>query len=52
MKAYRIRAGGGIDSLVLSDEARAPIGAGQIRLRVRAVSLNFRDLIRPAASAR
>ncbi|MBN7136072.1 NADPH:quinone oxidoreductase [Lysobacter enzymogenes] len=45
MKAYRIRAGGGIDSLALAKEARAPLRAGQIRLRVRAVSLNFRDLM-------
>jgi len=45
MKAYRIRAGRGIDSLALAGEAPAPLGAGQVRLRVRAVSLNFRDLM-------
>lgn len=45
MKAYRIRAGGGIDSLAATEEAPAPLAAGQIRLRVRAVSLNFRDLM-------
>lgn len=45
MKAYRIRAGRGIDSLALAEEAPAPLGAGQVRLRVRAVSLNFRDLM-------
>lgn len=45
MKAYRIRVAGGIDSLTLAEEAAAPLAAGQIRLRVRAVSLNFRDLM-------
>lgn len=45
MKAYRIRVGRGIDSLALAEEAPAPLGAGQVRLRVRAVSLNFRDLM-------
>lgn len=45
MKAYRIRAGAGIDSLALAEEASAPLGAGQVRVRVRAVSLNYRDLM-------
>lgn len=43
MKAMRLRQPAGIDNLVLADvTARAP-GPGEVRVRVRAASLNFRD---------
>ncbi len=45
MKAYRIRPGAGIGSLALVDSAPAAPGPGQVRLRIRAVSLNARDLM-------
>ncbi|ALN61841.1 zinc-binding dehydrogenase family protein [Lysobacter antibioticus] len=45
MKAYRIDSGAGIGALQQFERASAPLGAGQVRIRVRAVSLNFRDLM-------
>ncbi|MGJ7901869.1 zinc-dependent alcohol dehydrogenase family protein [Lysobacter sp. 1R34A] len=45
MKAYRIDSGAGIAALEQFERASAPLGAGQVRVRVRAVSLNFRDLM-------
>ncbi|MGN7919028.1 zinc-dependent alcohol dehydrogenase family protein [Lysobacter sp. 22409] len=45
MKAYRIDSGAGIGALQQFERASAPLGAGQVRVRVRAVSLNFRDLM-------
>ena len=44
MKAYRIRPGAGIDALESFErEARSP-GRHELRVRIRAVSLNFRDV--------
>src|SRR5690349_20317146 len=43
MNTWRIAAGGGIDGLKLQSEAPAPLGPTQVRLRLRAASLNFRD---------
>jgi NADPH:quinone reductase-like Zn-dependent oxidoreductase len=44
MKAYRIRPGAGIDALESFErDARAP-GRQEVRVRIRAVSLNFRDV--------
>ena len=44
MKAYRIRPGAGIDALERFErDARAP-GRQEVRVRIRAVSLNFRDV--------
>jgi NADPH:quinone reductase-like Zn-dependent oxidoreductase len=44
MKAYRIRPGAGIDALEKFErEAKAP-GRNDLRVRIRAVSLNFRDV--------
>src|SRR6478752_8666119 len=44
MKAYRIRPGTGIDALESFErEARGP-GRNELRVRIRAVSLNFRDI--------
>ena len=45
MKAYRLQAFGGPDSLKLEDLPSPEPGAGQVRVRVRATSLNFRDLM-------
>lgn len=44
MKTWRVQAGAQIEGLKLLDEPPAALGQGQVRLRVRAVSLNFRDL--------
>ena len=43
MNTWRIAAGGGIDGLKLQSEAPAPLGPTQVRVRLRAASLNFRD---------
>lgn len=45
MKAYRIRSGAGIGTLESFERPSLALAAGQIRVRVRAVSLNFRDLM-------
>ncbi len=45
MKTWRVPAGGQIDGLKLVDEAATRPGPGQVRLKVRAASLNFRDLM-------
>lgn len=44
MKTYRIRPAGGVQSLVLSERSAAPLAADQVRVRIHAVSLNYRDL--------
>lgn len=45
MKAYRLDTFTGIDALTLHDEPKPEAGRGQVLVRVRASSLNFRDLI-------
>ena len=45
MKAYELHPKDGFDSLKLVDRARPSIGPGDVRVRVRAVSLNYRDLM-------
>lgn len=45
MKAYRIPHGGKIDGLRLEDIVERPLGAHEVRVKVRAVSLNYRDLM-------
>jgi NADPH:quinone reductase-like Zn-dependent oxidoreductase len=45
MKAYEIRDAFGIDALVLSDRPDPAPSPGQVIVRTRAVSLNFRDLL-------
>lgn len=45
MKAYRIRGGAGIGSLESFEPAAVALAPGQVRVKVRAVSLNFRDLM-------
>ena len=44
MKAFFTHTGGGIDSLVVEDvPAPGPIGPGQLRIAMRAASINYRD---------
>jgi NADPH:quinone reductase-like Zn-dependent oxidoreductase len=46
MKAFVSRAFSGIDSLVMDDvPAPGPVAPGQIRVAMRAASINFRDLL-------
>ena len=45
MKAYEIQARAGFDALTLVERPRRPLKYGEVRVRVHAVSLNFRDLI-------
>src|SRR5258707_12720191 len=45
MKTYEIRDAFGIDALVLSDRPNPTPGPGQVVVKVRAVALNFRDLL-------
>src|SRR5947199_9257077 len=45
MKAYEIRDTFGVDALALSDRPDLKPGPGQVVLKNRAVSLNFRDLL-------
>lgn len=45
MKAYRIPHGGKIDGLRLEDIVERPLEPYEVRVKVRAVSLNYRDLM-------
>jgi NADPH:quinone reductase-like Zn-dependent oxidoreductase len=45
MKVVEIRGGFGLEKLVTAERAEPEAGPGQIVLRMRAVSLNFRDLL-------
>ena len=45
MNAWEIRADGGIDALVATERARPTPAAHELLVRVRAVSLNYRDLL-------
>lgn len=45
MKAYELRETSGIDSLVLTGRPDPKPARGQVLIRVRAVSLNYRDLV-------
>ena len=45
MKAFELHPEEGFDALKLVDRARPDIGPGDVRVRVRAVSLNYRDLM-------
>ncbi len=45
MRAYEIRDAFGIDALVVSEKPDPEPGPGQALIRIRAVSLNFRDLL-------
>jgi NADPH:quinone reductase-like Zn-dependent oxidoreductase len=45
MKTWRVAAGSRIEGLTLGEEAATHPGPGQVRVRVRAASLNYRDLM-------
>ena len=45
MKAFAVRAGFGLDQLGFIDLPEPSSGPGQVLVRVRAASLNFRDLL-------
>jgi len=45
VKAFELHPEDGFDSLKLVDRSRPGIAAGDVRVRVRAVSLNYRDLM-------
>ncbi|MGX2039362.1 zinc-dependent alcohol dehydrogenase family protein [Methylocaldum sp. MU1018] len=45
MKIYELQGGFGIDSLVLAERPPPQPGAGQVLLKMRAWSLNYRDLM-------
>lgn len=45
MKAWQIVSAGGIDALQLADVASTMPGPGEIRVRIRASAINFRDLM-------
>lgn len=44
MKAYRLDSIGSIDALRLHDEPKPEVGRGQVLVRIRASSLNYRDI--------
>jgi NADPH:quinone reductase-like Zn-dependent oxidoreductase len=45
MKTIELHDSFGIDSLVLTDRSKPTPGAGEILLKINAVSLNYRDLL-------
>lgn len=45
MQVYKIRPGAGITSLERSEAPSRPLGANDVRVRIHAVSLNYRDLM-------
>lgn len=45
MRAYELKGGFGIDSLVLAEKPIPQPGAGQVLVKMRAWSLNYRDLM-------
>jgi NADPH:quinone reductase-like Zn-dependent oxidoreductase len=45
MKTWRVAAGGRIDGLTLGEESPGAPGPSQVRVRVHAASLNYRDLM-------
>ena len=45
MRLYRLPKAGDIDDLTLTEAAEPTVGPGQARVRLRAASLNFRDLM-------
>ncbi len=45
VKAFELHPEDGFDALKLVDRQRPSMGAGDVRVRVRAVSLNYRDLM-------
>lgn len=44
-RQYSLRRGAGIDALAFETRSPRPLGAGEVRVRIRAVALNHRDLM-------
>jgi NADPH:quinone reductase-like Zn-dependent oxidoreductase len=44
-RRYSIQRGDGLDGLILRDESRRALVAGEVRVAIRAVALNYRDLM-------
>lgn len=45
MKVYEIQEAFGLDHLVIAERPQPTVGAGEVRVRMKAVSLNYRDLL-------
>jgi NADPH:quinone reductase-like Zn-dependent oxidoreductase len=45
MKCYELQGTSGLDALKLTERQRPVVGAGQVLVRVRAASLNYRDVM-------
>jgi NADPH:quinone reductase-like Zn-dependent oxidoreductase len=45
MRSYRLQARSGFEAIVLGEASAAVAGPGQVAVRVKAVSLNYRDLL-------
>lgn len=45
MRAWRLSDAFGIDRLALDESPDLPLGPGEVRIRVRAVALNYRDVL-------
>ena len=45
MKLWELHQRPGLDGLVFSERPSPPVGEGEVKVRVRAVSLNYRDLL-------
>lgn len=45
MKTWRVAAGGGVEGLKLQTESPAALGPASVRVRLRAATLNYRDLM-------
>ncbi|MGC4068482.1 MAG: NAD(P)-dependent alcohol dehydrogenase [Polyangiaceae bacterium] len=52
MKAYELHAKDGLDALTRTERPSPAVGDGDVRVRIRAVSLNYRDLVVARGSAR
>ena len=44
MRAYRLQPGGGFDGLQLGDERQRALAAHEVRVKIKAAALNYRDL--------
>jgi NADPH:quinone reductase-like Zn-dependent oxidoreductase len=45
MKAYEILGAGGVDALSMSERSEPNPGRGEVKIRIRASSINYRDLV-------
>ncbi len=52
MKSYELHANVGLDALVRVDRPEPPLGPRDVRVRIRAASLNYRDLLLAKGAAK